>query len=136
MTHDADASGLVAPRHREDAWSFAAPMPPDLEAFTTALAEYNEELGTELPVDDFVVIQSPIAIVQFQGVTPDSDGYETIELEVGAAGGPPLSFIPFLYRVHVVAAPLLREADHVFYEALDVITLRGGVPVLALVMGS
>ena len=136
MTHDADPAGLLDPRHEQYAWSFATPPLPDLPTFAVALAQYNEDLGIELPLDDFGLLHSPVAIVRFQGITPDGEGYDTMEVVVGAVDGPSLSFFSFMYCLHALIAPYLRHADDVFYEGLTVITMRDGVPVVALIMGS
>ena len=136
MTHDDDATGLLDTRHKQYAWSFATPPLPDVRTFALALAQYNEDLGIELPLDDFVLFPSPVAIVCFQGITPDGGGYDDMEVVVGAADGPSLSFFSFLYRLHSLIAPYLRDADDVFYEGLTAIAVRDGVPVVALILGS
>ena len=91
-------------------WSFHEPRYPDLAAFVEAAAEYNAEMnGTWEP--DLVVV--PVATIR---VACDAGGADAVTLSTSQRG---FTVAELLYQLHTRLHRSLAEADHHFFEGLE-----------------
>ncbi len=123
-------------RHRLYAWSFTEELYPTLAEFVAAFVAYNEDIGEQPPVEDFVLLPSSSVFITFDGVPKDASEYENLEVAVRSESGEPLRFLEFMYSLHTQVHPYLVDADHVFYEGLTFVRLRDDIPVFELIQGS
>jgi hypothetical protein len=125
----------IDPRHDLYSWSFAADAPEQQDTFAAAFIDYNRAIGSDVPTEDFVLIDADSVIVRFMGVGEDNE-YEDRETVVRGRPGEPLRLWEFMHRLHLQIHGFLVDADHVFFEGLTVQGLRDGIPVLELSQGS
>lgn len=117
-------------------WNFATEGLDDRNAFENAFKSHNEELEVDPFDPTFVLVAAPRVVVLFDGVRDGDDEYSAMEVVVTAEGTASLSFLDFMYRLHMLVHPYLVRADAVFFEGVVAEGVRDGAPLLRLVLGS
>jgi hypothetical protein len=111
------------------AWSFfGGELFEEQGVFEAAVTAYHEEVGASgrwRPTE--LAVSVPRIRVKYFGVDPDEpDEYADYETELSSAGENPFSNSELLFKLHNAVAASLREADHCYFEGLELIEPGGG----------
>lgn len=113
----------------EVAWSFFGGEPSgEQDDFEARVSAYQEEVGASgswRPSE--VAINAPRLRVRYFGVDPDEpDEYADYEVELLSANGAAFTNGELLFKLHNAVAGSLREADHCYFEGLELIDPGAG----------
>ena len=132
---------LPAALMHEVAWSFfGGELLEEQDDFEAQVSAYHEEVaasGSWRPSE--VAINVPRIRIKYFGVGPDEpDEYVDYEVELLSADGRSFTNGELLFKLHNAVAGSLRDADHCYFEGLELIEpgVGGGPPLYEMRQGS
>ncbi len=113
----------------EVAWSFfGGELLAEQDVFVARVSAYHEKVGASgrwRPSE--VAITAPRIRVGYFGVDPDEpDEYADYEVELSSTGGESFSNGELLFKLHNAVAESLRDADHCYFEGLELVEPGAG----------
>jgi len=121
-------------------WAFRGNRFDDHAEFTTQVQEYQRRIrGEDSWRPDETVMPAPRVRVEYFGIaSADDDEYQDFTLDLVADDGRAFTAGELLLKLHNEVVERLRDADHQYFEGLELQRSRGpqDMPVYRMAQGS
>ncbi|MEZ4804218.1 MAG: hypothetical protein R2852_01665 [Bacteroidia bacterium] len=120
-------------------WSFDLEKHSDINTFKKSLIAYNKEIepGVEPEVDHIILTNKEIIVLYSFWKEEDSvDENQTAEIRLKSENKEGFTIAEILFQLHSKISSKLRNDEEHFFEGIQYVTDRNGIPIYQLLQGT